>query len=50
MSWVGGECQGDREWKCYYLTWDTGEDVCLDYDGSCPQAYDRAGLVRQERS
>jgi hypothetical protein len=45
MSWIGGNCQGDRNYECYYLTFDTWEEFCIDSDDRCFSIYDNAGLT-----
>ena len=46
MSWIGGNCQGDRRFECTYLDFDTDESVCLDQDDPCWSVYDHMGLVK----
>lgn len=45
MTWIGGSCQGDRNYECYYLTFDTWEEFCIDSDTPCSSIYDNAGLT-----
>lgn len=45
MSWIGGVCQGDRNYECYYSTFDTWKDFCIDSNDRCPSIYDAAGLI-----
>lgn len=36
MSWIQGECQGDREWECVYQRPDgSGVSWCIDSDEEC---------------
>lgn len=46
MSWIGGNCQGDRRFECTYLAFDSDESVCLDQDNACWEFYDNMGLVK----
>jgi len=46
MSWIGGNCQGDRRFECTYLAFDSDESVCLDQDTPCWEIYDSMGLVK----
>lgn len=46
MSWVGGDCQKNRRFECYYLDFDSSESVCLDSDDPCLDVQDHMGLVR----
>lgn len=50
MSWISGECQGDRDCKCYYESWNYPyETWCRDVDGSrCPGWDDGGPLVRED--
>lgn len=45
MSWISGNCQDNRHYSCYYSTFDTWEDFCIDSDDPCWTVYDNAGLV-----
>jgi len=58
MSWIGGNCQGDKDWECTYGTYeetydpDTGLPVftwvtwCRDISGQgCPSIDDGGGLI-----
>ena len=43
MSWISGNCQGDRRFECYYRSFD-GVDWCRDLDYPCPSVDDGGGL------
>lgn len=44
MSWIS-DCQGDRDCKCYYESWNYPyETWCRDVDGECP-SWDDAGVL-----
>jgi hypothetical protein len=44
MSWISGNCQGDRKWECTYMAWDTEDTWCVDSDDRCPSWNDGGAL------
>jgi hypothetical protein len=50
MSWLSDGCDGDRDWKCYYESWNYPyETWCRDVDGSCPGWDDGGTLIDEKR-
>jgi hypothetical protein len=47
MSWISGNCQGDRNYECYYGTvsgpWQTW---CVDSNEYCPGWNDGGALIK----
>jgi hypothetical protein len=52
MSWFesGSACRGNKEWKCWYQTFDGSQEWCRDYDNGCPSYDSGGGLVKQEQT
>lgn len=47
MSWISGNCQGDRNFECYYAGWNNfDEQWCVDSDEACWNVNDGGALVR----
>jgi hypothetical protein len=47
MSWVSGNCQGDRRFECYYAAFDNfDEQWCKDSDSPCFDVDDGGGLIK----
>lgn len=56
MSWISGNCQGNKRYECYYVSFEpTGVDEngfptyaqwCLDSDNPCFAINDGGGLVK----
>jgi hypothetical protein len=47
MSWISGECQGDRRYECTYEDPRTFEQWCRDSDNPCLSADDGGFLLKQ---
>lgn len=46
MSWISGNCQGDRRFECTYEDWDEwGVRWCRDSDDPCPSWDDGGALI-----
>lgn len=44
MSWISGNCQGDRRYECTYMDPNTWEQWCRDSDNFCP-SFDDGGAL-----
>ena len=62
MSWISGNCQGDKDWECTYGTYEETIDPdtgltdfswvtwCIDVSGAaCPAINDGGGLIGAQR-
>ena len=49
MGWFdsGSECDGDKDWKCWYHDFHTCERWCRDFDYACP-SWDSGGVLYKQ--
>jgi hypothetical protein len=48
MSWINGQCQGDRRFECTYADFNNFNiQWCRDRDFECPIADDGGALIKQ---
>lgn len=45
MSWISGNCQGDKRYECTYMDLNMTVQWCRDSDDPCPRADDGGFLV-----
>jgi len=47
MSWISGNCQGDRRFECYYADFNNFDiQWCRDSDDPCFSIDDGGGLIK----
>ncbi|MFL5608784.1 MAG: hypothetical protein ACJ8AD_20175 [Gemmatimonadaceae bacterium] len=47
MSWIGGNCQKNKRFECYYAALNNfDQQWCIDSDASCQDFNDGGGLVK----